>query len=202
MHPQELERLLRDAGVVATVPAGATERVERFLELRLRWSGAHNVSGPRALAEAWHVDVLDGFAVAAVLAPELPLWDVGSGSGVPGLIVAVVEPERTVTLVEPIAKRAALLRTAARALDLPNLRIVRDRWPVPLELPGQVVSRAVVSPSEWPALAVSAGPSVQSFVRMLAAERPPVSIAGFQLAGAVDYRSARAERRVERWVRS
>ncbi len=202
MNTRDLERTLRDAGLPDAVPEGAAPRITTFLEVRRRWSGAHNVSGPRALVEAWQTDVVDAFAVACVLAPELPLCDVGSGSGVPGLIVAILEPSRAVTLVEPIAKRAALLRTAAQTLELPHLRILRARWPVCLEEPAQVVSRAVVTPSDWPALAIAPGSMVKSFLRMLAVDRPVVTVEGFQLAAAVDYRSARADRRVERWQRA
>lgn len=183
------------------VDDAAYRRLAVFFGLRARWAGTHNLSGPRALAQAWRLDLADGVAVTAASGAHR-LVDVGAGSGVPGLIVACLAPDRPVTLVEPIAKRTAFLRSAARQLDLSGVDVVRGRWPVGVEGPQAVVSRAVVDPAAWPALAASAGESVASVVRMLAARRPPMALPGFELAEAIDYDlGADGARRVERWRR-
>ncbi|MCC7362828.1 MAG: 16S rRNA (guanine(527)-N(7))-methyltransferase RsmG [Dehalococcoidia bacterium] len=52
-----------------------------------------------------------------------PLADVGSGGGFPGLVIAAVEPDLEVHLVEPLQKRARLLEELAAAMDLPNVRV-------------------------------------------------------------------------------
>lgn len=177
-------------------------RLMRFFDLRARWAGTHNLSGPRALAQAWRIDLADGVAVA-MASGAARLVDVGAGSGVPGLIVACLSPERPVTLVEPIAKRTAFLRSAARELGLEVVEVMRGRWPASIEGPHVVVSRAVVDPAMWPTLALSAGEGVISVVRMLAARRPPMDVTGFTLADAVDYDLATdGARRVERWDRA
>lgn len=195
----ELDRVGLDGGRVDTA---AYDRLTRFFDLRARWAGTHNLSGPRALAQAWHIDLADGVAVAMASGADR-LVDVGAGSGVPGLIVACLAAERRVTLVEPIAKRTAFLRSAARQLGMTMVEVVRGRWPVAVEGPQVVVSRAVVDPAEWPTLAVSAGDGVTGVVRMLAARRPPMELSGFALADAVDYDlGADGARRVERWDRA
>jgi hypothetical protein len=163
------------------------------------------------------VDLIDGVAVAAVLPAAARLVDVGAGSGVPGVVVACLDPSRSVVLVEPIAKRTAFLRAVLPTLGLGRVEVVRARWPVGpggaggLGGPGdsageggpvQVVSRAVVDPAEWPALAVAGGAAVAGVVRMLAAKRPAFDVPGFRLAAAVDYSlSTDGARRVERWSR-
>lgn len=182
-------------------------RLAAFFDARARWARTHNLSGPRALADPWAVDLIDGAAVAAVVPASERLVDVGAGSGVPGVVVACLDPGRSVVLVEPIAKRTAFLRGVLPLLGLTRVAVVRARWPVGGESaegwgPVQVVSRAVVDPAEWPALAVAGGEAVTGVVRMLAAKRPAFDLPGFVLAAAVDYSlGADGARRVERWCR-
>ena len=70
------------------------------------------------------------------MAPALPalpvlgpgsLLDVGSGNGSPGLVLALLEPHRPATLLEPRAKRWAFLREAARAAGRGDVRVLRQR---------------------------------------------------------------------------
>ena len=59
---------------------------------------------------------------------EPGLLDIGSGAGFPGLVLAALHPGRPVTLVEARERKAAFLAEAGRELDLPNVRIVRQRF--------------------------------------------------------------------------
>lgn len=74
--------------------------------------------------------------VQVLVAPVLPararlvpggLIDVGSGNGSPGLVLALLEPSRPVTLLEPRARRWAFLREAARAAGREDVRVLRQR---------------------------------------------------------------------------
>ena len=56
-----------------------------------------------------------------------PYADVGSGGGYPGLVVAILQPDSPVTLVEPLQKRARLLEAMAAELGLANVRVLPDR---------------------------------------------------------------------------
>jgi len=198
-----LSKALARAGLAVEIDEGAADRLRRFVELRTDWAKTHNLAGPQALAEPWRIDVVDGLAVAQVLEPELPLVDVGAGGGIPGLVVAALDPQRPVFLVEPRAKRTAFLRTAAHRLSLANVRVLRARWPLPDSIgPAQVVSRAVVSPEQWPALALRGGESVEGVIRMLAAERPLVTLPALEMQRWVDYGTdSDGHRRVEFWAR-
>jgi 16S rRNA G527 N7-methylase RsmG len=191
-------------------PEAALERLEALLTLRARWGRVHNLSGPAALRDPWTTDVVDALAVSAILAPSVPLVDVGAGSGVPGALVAVLQPERVVVLVEPLAKRTAFLKAACSELGFAHLHVIRARWPLGpadvAQLPQvyQVVSRAVVDPIAWPALAMSQHPGPEHVLRMLAQQRPDFDAGaplGFSLATALDYDAPGQPRRVERWNR-
>lgn len=199
----DVQRLLDQAGLNWIAGQSACAGVARFFAHRERWSATHNLSGPEALRRPWELDFLDAVAVSLALAPGLPLIDVGAGSGVPGLIVALLVPDQVVELVEPRVKRSAFLRSAVGDLGLTAVQVSRTRWPVQVGVPSQVISRAVVSPADWPALAAEGGPNVVSILRMLAAERPPWPLMHFELAAAVDYAPPTAgTRRIERWSRS
>jgi 16S rRNA (guanine527-N7)-methyltransferase len=70
-----------------------------------------------------YAESLETWRIATERALPRRLIDVGSGGGFPGLVAAIVSPAVDVHLVEPLGKRAALLREMADALDLPNVRV-------------------------------------------------------------------------------
>jgi 16S rRNA (guanine527-N7)-methyltransferase len=124
--------------------------------------------------------------------------------------VALARPDLTVTLVEPMQKRAALLRTmmgelvAAGALGAPGrLRVLRERGEDVArrgEVFGAAVSRATLPPPEWLKLGARLAPEVWV---LLAREDPP-SLAGLRAADDVRYRwpLTGAERRAVRFVKA
>lgn len=191
------------AFALSPAPAESTlVRLISFFELRARWAKAHNLSGPRALRDPLGTDLADAAALASLVAADLPLVDVGAGSGVPAVLLAILRPDVRVLAVEPLAKRAAFLRQAGVTLQLVNLSVDRSSWPIPLTGPSQVVSRAVFPVPEWPARALEGGPNVVRVHRYLARERPAFDAEGFALVGALDYAGPDATpHRLETWAR-
>ena len=118
-------------------------------------------------------------ADALVLAPRLPqgarVVDVGTGAGRPGLALALLRPDLRVTLVEPLAKRTAFLRTVLGAVGRVDITIERARgealagrraWDV-------AVSRATLAPAAWLDVGASlAAPGGDVWV-LLAKDGPP-----------------------------
>jgi 16S rRNA G527 N7-methylase RsmG len=185
--PEAMNSALRRAGLEVTLSAEQAERVARFFVTRAQWSKTHNLSGPQAL-EQLSTDLIDAVAAQRCLALNAPLSDVGSGSGVPGLLVACLEPSLEVRLVEPLAERCAFMKTVAHQLKLTGVSVYRDRWPcAQVEALGstQVISRAVVSPEAWPLLAE--GPQSAHILQMLAHKRPEWPLEGYELSAEVAY---------------
>ena len=83
--------------------------------------------GPREAPRLWERHVVN----CALLAPALPegarVADIGSGAGLPGLVLAIARPDVTVTLVEPLLRRTTFLEETVAALDLTNVVVVRGR---------------------------------------------------------------------------
>ena len=82
--------------------------------------------GPREASRLWERHLLNSAAVVPFL-PEGAVIDVGSGAGLPGLVIAAMEPEREVILVEPMERRVAWLEEMVGRLGLENVRVMRAR---------------------------------------------------------------------------
>jgi 16S rRNA (guanine527-N7)-methyltransferase len=84
--------------------------------------------GPREAPRIWERHMIN----CAVMSPMIPIGalvvDVGSGAGLPGIVLAVARPDLTITLVEPLARRTAFLSEAVIALGLEaTVTVVRGR---------------------------------------------------------------------------
>jgi len=102
----------------------------RYLELLERWNATYNLTAVRDPAEMRVQHLADCLAVITPLRRQLAqgrLLDVGSGGGLPGVVVAVMLPAVDVTCVDSVGKKAAFIRQAAGTLNLPNLRAVHSR---------------------------------------------------------------------------
>ena len=82
--------------------------------------------GPRENERLWERHILNSAAVVPFLR-QGRIVDVGSGAGLPGIVVAAMLPEREVTLVEPMERRVAWLEEAAAASGLSNVTVIRAR---------------------------------------------------------------------------
>ena len=83
--------------------------------------------GPREVPRLWERHILN-CAVLTDLVPEgAAVCDVGSGAGLPGLVMAIRRPDLHVTLVEPLLRRTVFLDEAVEELALPNVEVVRGR---------------------------------------------------------------------------
>ncbi|MDP9022960.1 MAG: 16S rRNA (guanine(527)-N(7))-methyltransferase RsmG [Actinomycetota bacterium] len=91
----------------------------------------HNLLSPRGLGELETRHIPEALALAELLPGGPALVDVGSGAGLPGMVIALARPDLDVTLVESTGKKARFLERAAADLDLGvvvvNARIEADR---------------------------------------------------------------------------
>lgn len=108
-----------------------------YLALIQKWTKVYNLTAVRDPAEMLTHHLLDSLAVInplrqqlAALAPteaRRRLLDVGSGAGLPGIVIAICCPEIAVDCVDTVAKKAAFIQQVAATLRLPNLRGVHAR---------------------------------------------------------------------------
>jgi 16S rRNA (guanine527-N7)-methyltransferase len=108
-----------------------------YLGLIQKWTKVYNLTAVRDPAEMLTHHLLDSLAVVTPLRKQLPsvtgapanprLLDVGSGAGLPGVVIAICCPEITVHCVDTVAKKAAFIQQVAVTLKLPNLRGIHAR---------------------------------------------------------------------------
>ncbi len=82
--------------------------------------------GPREIERIWERHILNSVVVSELIGTGAQVVDIGSGAGLPGLPLAIARPDLTVTLVEPLLRRADFLAEAVEALGLP-VHVVRGR---------------------------------------------------------------------------
>ena len=83
--------------------------------------------GPREVPRLWDRHILNCAALATALPHSGTVADVGSGAGLPGLVVAIARPALQVTLIEPLLRRTTFLAEVVEDLGLDNVEVVRGR---------------------------------------------------------------------------
>src|SRR5262249_36621510 len=83
--------------------------------------------GPREVPRLWERHLLNCAVLAELIDPGLAVVDVGSGAGLPGIVLAITRPDLRVTLLEPLARRVAFLVESRDSLELTNLAVRRGR---------------------------------------------------------------------------
>lgn len=117
MTDRAREQVLRDYDVSRET----TQSLDIYVAQLARWQTVKNLVGPSTLSEVWSRHVADALQLLT-LAPDAKTWlDLGSGAGIPGLILAIAGRERgiRVTLVESNARKCAFLTEAARLTGAP-----------------------------------------------------------------------------------
>ncbi len=170
------------------IDAAALDRVERYFAELLRWRSRVNLVGPSDPQRIADELVADAAPLAGQLVPGDLLLDIGAGSGLPGLVVALLRTDVRVELWEPRERRCAFLRAAAQAAGAENVRIVTRRAPeegLTPRVPHSVLSaRAVWRPATWLEIAGRTGAAGAR----VAVHGPPVAApAGLRLVRVIEY---------------
>lgn len=106
-----------------TLPIGAEDKLEAYLTLLAKWNRTYNLTAIHDREQMVTHHLLDSLAVLPHLGKVGTLADVGSGAGLPGLILAICRPDLRVTSVEANQKKAAFQQQAKIELGLVNVSI-------------------------------------------------------------------------------
>ncbi|AKS47719.1 16S rRNA m(7)G-527 methyltransferase [Octadecabacter temperatus] len=104
------------------------QRLEQLSALITKWTKSINLISPSSIPEIWERHIVDSAQIYQIARSDWKNWvDLGSGGGLPALVVAVLDQERRpITLVESDQRKCLFLNTAKRELDL-NLVVVNKR---------------------------------------------------------------------------
>ncbi len=149
-HAQE-DALRQGLGALGLPLSDAqVDQLLAYLDWIAKWNRVYNLTAVREPADMLTHHLLDSLAVIAPLNRQregraIRLLDVGSGAGLPGVVIAITCPDVAVDCVDTVAKKAAFIQQVAAALKLPNLRGVHARVENLTEPYDVVSSRAFAS---------------------------------------------------------
>ena len=111
---------------------GQFDQLLAYLDLLQKWNRVYNLTAVREPTEMMTHHMLDSLAAVAPLrhhtgGKATRLLDVGSGGGLPGVVIAITCPEVAVSCVDRVGKKAAFIQQVAATLKLPNLRGLHAR---------------------------------------------------------------------------
>ena len=99
-----------------------------YAELLVTDGLVRGLIGPREAPRVWERHLINCAVISEMIPIGASVTDVGSGAGLPGIVLAVARPDLTITLVEPLARRTAFLSEAVTALGLDaTVTVVRGR---------------------------------------------------------------------------
>ena len=166
-EPEALRARLSEGAAALGVTLSDEQRGQLldYLALLGKWNKVYNLTAVRDPAEMLTHHLLDSLSIIAPLrrhtgGQPARLLDVGSGGGLPGVVIAICCPEIQVSCVDAVAKKAAFVQQVAVALRLPNLRGVHARVEAVQDKFDVITSRAFASLAdftEWSAPALAEG---------------------------------------------
>jgi 16S rRNA (guanine527-N7)-methyltransferase len=108
----------------------ASERLplaERYAELLATEGVLRGLIGPREAPRLWERHLLNSAVLAEAIPESSSVCDIGTGAGLPGLVVAIARPDVRMTLVEPLLRRTTFLEEVVAELGLDQVSVVRGR---------------------------------------------------------------------------
>lgn len=125
--------------------------LEQYVDLLLHFNQSMNLIGPFDRDQILTSLIADSVTAAAAFEPFGAILDVGSGAGLPGVVLAILYPEVAVTLVEPRKKRANFLRIVKQRLALSHVEVFEARIEAldPDRRFDYAISKAFRPPQEW-----------------------------------------------------
>jgi 16S rRNA (guanine527-N7)-methyltransferase len=150
-----LRRGLDELGI--ELAEGQVAQLLEYLALIGKWNQVYNLTAVRDPAEMLSLHLLDCLAIIPPLRRQsggapLALLDVGSGAGLPGVVIAICCPEIQVDCVDTVGKKAAFIQQVAAALRLNNLRGLHNRVERLQSSYSVITSRAFASLADFVAL--------------------------------------------------
>jgi 16S rRNA (guanine527-N7)-methyltransferase len=125
-HPDDAAPPPPDPDRVAAVFFGDS-LIYRYVDILARAGVERGLIGPREAPRLWERHIFNCAAVAPAFAAQSRIADVGSGAGLPGVVLALARPDLDVTLIEPLQRRTTFLSEVVDTLGLPNVTVLRSR---------------------------------------------------------------------------
>ena len=109
-----------------TLSEHQTDQLLAYHELIGKWNKVYNLSAIRDPIESIKKHFLDSLSIVPFISPGL-LLDVGSGAGLPGIVIAIMRSNTNVFTIDSVGKKCRFMQTVKTELSLDNLTVINDR---------------------------------------------------------------------------
>jgi len=128
-HPQAGMPALPETALPENFTEAEIDLLSKFYELTLKWNKRLHLTTLTQPQEFFERHILESaFSQSLILPSVNQVWDLGSGLGVPGMVIAILRPDLVVHLVEASRNKALFLEETAAHLSLKNLKVVESRF--------------------------------------------------------------------------
>jgi 16S rRNA (guanine527-N7)-methyltransferase len=119
------------------------DKLLNYLQLMIKWNKTYNLSAIRDPQSGVKKHLLDSLSILPYIGSD-PLLDVGAGAGLPGIVLAIMKPKLSVSVLDSVGKKCRFMQFAKTQLKLDNLNVINERVEVfkPDTCFGQITSRA------------------------------------------------------------
>ncbi len=132
-----------EPAVAAVIFGDRLDLARRYAALLIRDSDTLGLLGPREMPKLWSRHILNSAVVSELVPDGVTVADVGSGAGLPGIPMAIAQPNAHFTLIEPMERRSDWLKAVVAELGLENVSVLRARAEEVGEVFDLVTARAV-----------------------------------------------------------
>lgn len=120
-------------------------KLDQYAQILIEDGVKLGLIGPREVDRIWDRHILNCAVISELITDGQSIIDIGSGAGLPGLVLAILNPNSKVTLIEPMQRRCDFLTQTVQKLDLQNISILKDRAEN-VSTQAQVVTSRAVAP--------------------------------------------------------
>jgi len=129
-HNREETRTLLEQGVAAlqlNLNPDQYNQLMSYLDLLIKWNGVYNLTSVRNPVDMVRQHLLDSLSAAFAFEQAKNVLDVGSGGGLPGIVLAIVFPDVKISLIDTVNKKTAFLKQVKAELGLNNVTVYTGR---------------------------------------------------------------------------
>jgi 16S rRNA (guanine527-N7)-methyltransferase len=117
----------KEPQIAADIFGKGIDKARAYAAALARDGETFGLLGPREYPRLWTRHILNSAVVAELVSPGQTVGDVGSGAGLPGIPMAIAQPEAQYVLIEPMERRSDWLKQQVEELGLTNVRVLRSR---------------------------------------------------------------------------
>lgn len=104
----------------------SAEKADRYAQILQSWGIERGLIGPREGERIWERHISNCLPIATLIPQGVAVIDIGSGAGLPGIVIALARPDLEVTLIEPLQRRVDFLNEVVSHLELP-VTVIRGK---------------------------------------------------------------------------